>query len=223
MTDPVAPAPSSPVVSLTPPAGYTTSEAWLTFLAQLPALILNSPLVANAPILVKVISIIAAAFTVIGYQTNRTNLKKAHLAACSGTAAPANSNKAPIAAAGAVAALLAILVGLGTTQSAAAAPAPATQASAARVNAAMVGLSCVTQDLALLKTASDDLVGADYEQAISGLVATSGNTATGCAVLQIQAVAEAGKTSGAAAMTPIELRAREMIAKYKWAAIGGGK
>lgn len=52
----------------------------MTFLVSLPALVLNSGLVANAPLASKIVTMIAAVLATIGYQTNRTSLKRAHLA-----------------------------------------------------------------------------------------------------------------------------------------------
>ena len=62
-------------------------------MVALPGVILNSGLVANAPELVKILTMVASVLAALGYTTNRTSLKKAHLAALA-AAAPANSNAA---------------------------------------------------------------------------------------------------------------------------------
>ena len=53
-------------------------------------------------------------------------------------------------------------------------------------------------------------------KAIDDLVSELGGEAVGCAVLAVETVVTAGKTSGAAALSPIELRANELIKKYGW-------
>jgi hypothetical protein len=219
MTDTAAPAPvtaPAPTAPSQPTPGWKTSEAWLTFLAMLIGALPSSGLIANAPLAAKLVGMAAAVLAALGYTTNRTNLKRAHLA-LDLSAAPANSNKLPTAAAGVAAAALAVFVALGSVGAN-----TATAAPIAQPKVDVIGLQCTAQDLALVKTVSDDLVGADYANAIDKRIASSGNTATGCAVLTVQTVAQAGKTSGAAALSPIELRASEMIDKYHWVAAAPG-
>lgn len=216
-----APAPAAPVAPVAPTLkpGWTTSEAWLTFLAMLLGALPSSGLIANSPLAAKLVGMAIAALAALGYTANRTNLKKALIGNLP-QSLPANSNKTATAATAAAAALVAVLVGLGSMQTATAAPATIAP------HVAVIGLQCMAQDRALIKTAADDLVGVDYASSIGKLIESSGNTATGCAVLTVQAVAQAGKTSGAAALSPIELRASEMIEKYHWTAAvaaGGAK
>src|SRR4029077_7274048 len=77
---------ASPAPVLKP--GYVTTEGWLSFLIALPGVILNSGLVTNAPELVKILTMAAAALSVLGYTTNRTSLKKAQLALAAYTVMP---------------------------------------------------------------------------------------------------------------------------------------
>jgi hypothetical protein len=85
-------------------------------------------------------------------------------------------------------------------------------------------VGCTSVDLSVLidgkatfvATIAQDLVGVDYETAIEQRIAALGNDKVACALLAIDSVAEAGKSSGAAAFSPLEERARQMIGKYKW-------
>ena len=218
MTDTATPVPVSPPI-LKP--GFYTSEAWITFLVSLPALILSSGLVANAPLAAKLVSYAVAAVTALGYMTNRTSLKRAHLAALStSTVAPANANRLPTALAGLATAGLALAVAFGCSG--------AQQTATAVVAGGEAFLQCEGVDLTqlttdvngktvtLLAAVSSDLVSGNYIQAIADLIGVKGANVVGCAVLAADTVLEAGKTSGTAALSPIELRAREMIAKYGW-------
>ncbi len=226
MTDTTAPLPVPPPAS--PVAGWRTSEAWLTFLTALPALALNSGLVANAPLLAKIVSLAIAALTVLGYTANRTNLKKAHLAyATNALVVPANTNagllaKLPAAATGAAAAVLALLVALGCTQTAKV-TAPAVAGGDAflaceGVNLAQDVTLANGQTVALLTAVAGDLVTGNYAQAIADLIATLGGQVIGCAVLAVDTVEQAGKSPGSAARTLLEAHARELIFKYGWKA-----
>lgn len=150
-TDPVsAPAPvsvpaSAPtaLVPTAPQPGYKSSEAWFTFLAQLPALALNSGLVENAPLAAKLVSMAIAALTIIGYQVGRTSLKQAHLMLGAGVPIPIKTSKPTTIVLGIGGFVLAIAVaayGVHEVQpstsatSATSAPATASQTHAIRYN-----------------------------------------------------------------------------------------
>lgn len=221
MTDTVAPSP----IPAAPAPGYLTTEAWFTFLTALPALALNSGLVANAPLVAKLVSMAIAALSTISYQANRTNLKRSHLAYAAGAAAAPPSStiasKVP-AVTGAAAALLALIVAFGSAHGCSGTTATAIKAGGeAFLTCGKQDLTQLVQDkdgktVTLLKAVADDLVAADYGKLIADLLGTVGNDAVGCAVLAVDTVVTAGQTSGAKALTPIEVRANEMIQKYGW-------
>ncbi len=94
-------------------------------------------------------------------------------------------------------------------------------------------LQCGKQDLTrlvgdqtLLATIAEDLLGDDYEKAISDLIGRIGKDAVGCAVLAVDAVLGVHEKSRAPKVTaplPQETRARTLIAKYGWHLAPGGK
>lgn len=204
-------APAAPAQPSAPEPGYRSSEAWLTFLAMALGAVPSSGLVAGAPLAAQLVGMAIAALAVLGYTTSRTSLKRAHLAAAAGQPATPAPLVTKTAAASAIA-TLAIVAAIGCSS-----------LGTATKTGAGAFLTCGTQDLTqvvgdktLLATVADDLVGGNYLAAIDALVARLGNDAVGCAVLAVETVTAAGKTSGAAALSPLELRARELIDKYGW-------
>lgn len=225
ITLPAQPQPDSvyATVSEDPAPGWKSSEAWLTLLAVILGAIPNSGLVADSPLAAKLVGMAIAALAAVGYTTNRTSLKRAHVTANAGWVTPSSATKAqPWASTTLVAlgaALVAFIVILGCCT---------TGQKTAVTNGANAFLQCGKQDLTqiikgqgnqnqtLLQAVAEDLVSQDFEKAIADLITRLGNDAVGCAVLAVDTVVEAGKTSGAAALSPIEVRARELIDKYNW-------
>jgi hypothetical protein len=82
---PVAPsalsssAPAGVSVPNTPTPGWKTSEAWISLLAVVLGAIPSSGLVANAPLAAKIVGMLVALLTALGYMNSRTSLKRAHL------------------------------------------------------------------------------------------------------------------------------------------------
>jgi len=74
---PAPPFPASPPVT----PGWRTSEAWLTLLAILLGALPSSGLIDGSPLLIKLVGMGVALLASLGYTTNRTSLKRAHLAA----------------------------------------------------------------------------------------------------------------------------------------------
>jgi len=88
-----APAPLPATTPSAPTPGYATSEAWVTLLVIIVGALPSSGLLVGAPpVVIQVVGIISAVLAALGYTTNRTSLKKAHLAL---GAAPANDNVTP--------------------------------------------------------------------------------------------------------------------------------
>ena len=117
-TAPAQPLPITTPVSISPspPAGWRSSEAWLTLIAMLLGALPSSGLIANSPIAAKLVGMALAALAALGYTANRTSLKRAHLVAFTTSqsgAAPVNSNKTSIAATAAAAIALVALVAFG--------------------------------------------------------------------------------------------------------------
>jgi hypothetical protein len=118
-------------------------------------------------------------------------------------------------------ALVALVVALGVTYGCAG---TGTGVAAPIAAAGSAFLQCGKQDLTqlvgvkgltLLAQVYDDLAQSNYVQLIADLVTTVGGDAVGCALV---AIASLDKTSGvqAQALTPREVRAQELIAKYGW-------
>ncbi len=95
-------------------------------------------------------------------------------------------------------------------------------AAAGFVDCTKINVQQAIGDVPLLKKVADDLVGSDYMQAIADLITKVGSNEVACAVVAVEQVVAAGKTSGAAALSPIELRAREVLVKYAWKFAQGG-
>jgi len=86
------PAPAPSPTPSQPPPGWQSSEAWLTLLVMiLGALPSTGLLVGAPPAALQIVGLISSVLAALGYTTNRTSLKKAHLALSS---APANDNAA---------------------------------------------------------------------------------------------------------------------------------
>ena len=205
-----APAPAIPV---TPDPGWKTTEGWLSLLVVILGA-LPTTVLTNSPTAIKIAGMIGVFVQAIWYQGNRTSLKRAHVLASA--QAPANSNRAATAASAiATAALVALAVACSST-TAQAIKQDVGSAGSAFLQCEGVNLEQDVGDLSLLATIAKDLVGANYVQAIADAITTLGSQAVGCAMLAIKDVSSAGKTSGAAALTPIEARALEMIDKYGW-------
>jgi len=88
-----APAPLKP--------GYLTSEAWLSFLTIVVGAIPTSGLVADAPMVAKIVGLVIAALSAINYTIQRTALKRAQLAALAG-APPRGGSRLPTLVTGAL-------------------------------------------------------------------------------------------------------------------------
>ena len=211
-----APAPQPmPTIATTPDPGWKTTEGWLSLLVVILGA-LPTTVLTNSPTAIKIAGLIGAFVQAIWYQGNRTNLKRAHVLAAA--QAPANSNRATTAASAiATAALVALAVSMGcsstTTQTV---KQDVGSAGSAFLQCEGVNLEQDVGDLSLLATIANDLISANYVQAIADAITALGSQAVGCAMLAIKDVSSAGKTSGAAALTPIEARALEMIDKYGW-------
>lgn len=218
-TDPVTPTPPPPTTIAPLKPGYLTSEAWFTFVVSAIGLIPSSGLVANAPIAAQIVGMVIAALQVVNYTANRTSLKQAHLTAGGAPSSATRSLAAKTSSAVVAAALIGAGIFGGTQAS-------CTKTQTAAVSAggqAFAGCSSVnlyklvgTTGLTLLETVARDLVSGDYLAAIAALVTTVGEPEVACAALAIDTVVAAGSTSGAAALTPIQAHAAELINKHGW-------
>jgi len=211
-----APVPAPTPAPAMPPAlkpGWRTTEGWLSLLVVILGA-LPTTVLTNSPTAIKIAGMIGAFVQAIWYQGNRTSLKRAHVLAAA--QAPANSNRATTAAGAiATAALVALAVACSSTTGQTITQAGGS-AGSAFLQCEGVNLEQDVGNMTLLAKVAQDLISANYVQAIADLITTLGGQAVGCAMLAIEDVTTAGKTSGAAALTPIEARALEMIAKYGW-------
>jgi len=228
------PVPSS---ATAPTPGYKTSEAWLTFLTLVVGAIPNSGLVADAPVAAKIVGMAIAALSVLNYTANRTSLKRAHLASDATSTASSSSSKLQ-AIAGSVAAVgVLVLAILYSGSPASASPSKASSGAGPSAGVMSHGLLtgalatptselCAGRDLnrlvdgkSLLVTVADDLVATDYEASISALIVKLGDRDVACATLVVAKIASAGMTSGAAALSPLDARARSTIERNHWGSL----
>jgi len=214
---PVDPVPApAPLPPLTP--GWKTSEAWLTAIAMILGILPNTGLLANAPLALKIVGLASSVLAALGYTANRTSLKRAHLVAhmTARYAAPPSSSLGARAATAAALVGLVVAAAIGCGSSSTGATSPIQAGGDAFLQCEGTDLSQDVGSGSLLATVATDIVSADYEKLIADLIAKLGGQVVGCAVIAVDTVAEAGKTSGAAALTPIEARARALIQKYGW-------
>jgi hypothetical protein len=92
-TSPTTP-PADPTVPASPPPGWRTSEAWITFLTMVIGAIPSSGLTANSPTIAKVVGLVIAGLSALNYTAQRTALKRSYIAARFGL--PAVSSKATV-------------------------------------------------------------------------------------------------------------------------------
>lgn len=220
-----------------PASGARTSEGILTLLVTLLAAAQYTPIVEGIPPLYKVISMALAALTVLGYQAQRTSLKRAHLAIAAGAILPAQTtSKLPGANTATTAIVLGIVLGLGASGLALGGSGCSGATSAAHTvgnaagSAASSWVQCegvnLEQDVggsSLIATVAVDLASGNYVKLIADLIATLGGQAVGCAVLAIDdldsTTAGIGSGSAAPALALIPLRlahARDLEGKYGW-------
>ncbi len=205
--------PSAPGAPSAPKPGYATSEAWIAFLVALPGVILNSGLVANAPLATKLVSLAASVLVALGYGSNRTNLKRAHLALAAGLS-PAQGNGKIAVTAGAAGVLLVALIAWGIIDSSKiiAAPQAISHAAPTIPPEPAHALMCTTPHPGLLQIAEKDLASDDYANLVEGHSRLAGDI--GCAMRAI----EADTTTTAI----IKARAAEMIDRHHWGLRIGG-
>jgi hypothetical protein len=179
----------------------------------------SSGLVDNAPLLAKIVGMAIAALAAIHYTAQRTALKRAYLAALGG--APAKISKVPQAAA--LAATVALVASLSLVHGCSGVG--GTGATSPIAGAGSAFLQCGKQDLtqlvgpqgwSLLATVKDDLSKDNYGQLIASLIGTIGSDAVGCAVVALEGLGKPEIATAPRAATPLETRARELIAKYDW-------
>lgn len=211
---PASPGPTTTTIAAQPPAGWRSSEAWLTLLAVILGAIPSSGLVSGSPLAAKLVGMAIAALSVLGYQAQRTSLKRAHLAAWTSQAAVA-APRTTTAAMGLAGTALAVLLAWGCSST----PKTIAAGGDAFLQCGKADLTQMIGDKTLLATVVKDLASGDYLNLIEDLIGKVGADAVGCAVIAVDTVAEANAGSGSAssaALSPSVIRARELIAKHKW-------
>ena len=217
---PATPSPSSPTATTAP--GWATSEFWLKLLAIMISSMLATGLIPSTSTAAQVAAIVMTMLGSLGYTAARTSAKNttmranvAGLVSVPGDAVTPPSSWRPAAIVGALmAGTLALTVPhYGATAS------PHADVTTNLNPITTSGLispkgNCSVGDLGRV---SDALVGANYAAAIDGLIAQLGAPAVRCDLLAVAAVTRAGKTSGAAALSPLELRAQEVLTAHRWA------
>lgn len=213
---PPAQGPITTTIAAQPPAGWRSSEAWLTLLAVILGAIPSSGLVSGSPLAAKLVGMAIAALSVLGYQAQRTSLKRAHITAWTSqmaTAAPRTTT----AAMGLAGTALAVLLAWGCSST----PKTIAAGGDAFLQCGKADLTQMIGDKTLLATVAKDLASGDYLNLIEDLIGKVGGDAVGCAVIAVDTVAEANAGAGSgsassAALSPSVIRARELIAKHKW-------
>jgi len=181
----------------------------------------STGLMANAPLLEKIVGMAIAGLAAIHYTAQRTALKRAHLAArAAGIPTQLPSGKAAQIAASAAIVAIVLLIGFigGCTKTGPGATSPIAAGGNAFLQCGKQDLTQLVGDKSLLATVATDLLGENYAQAVGDLIGKIGNDAVGCAVLAVDAVAGAEK-SGSPTPHALALqgsRAKELIAKYNW-------
>ena len=214
-TPPISPTPTPSVIAPLKP-GRATSEGALSLIVTLLTAAAANPWVGTMPPLYKAISAALAVVTVVFYQAQRTSLKKAHLAASTGYAVPAQgSSVAGIAVkAGAVACVLALIAGAGVSCGGSG---ELSQIGNAAGSAGLAGLECEGvnlegivgvgsdgKNISLLEQIGIDVLSANFTAAIADLVKGFGSITIGCAVLAADdlesGLASLGSASGSGAI-----------------------